>query len=212
MTSAEWEDILPGYSTFYPKNFREVVPFLLASLIYHQPYLLSLQASSPRHPIFLQRVWTSGVLVQLKDMIDAGCNRNPTSKLTATGVPPHLILANSIVDLRHDMGNMKEEIISKLEQLPEALKHTMLENFQIEGTVPITRHEMQDMMKSSIDDLKRTIETSLQSLATRGEEDAPGRTAGAQGRSAIADEAIDYTLWNWKGKFHSVPEGFEFPV
>lgn len=212
MTSAEWEDILPGYSTFYPKNFREVVPFLLASLIYHQPYLLSLQASNPRHPIFLQRVWTSGVLVRLKDMVDAGCNRNPTSKLTATGVPPHLILANSIVDLRHDMGNMKEEIISKLEQLPEALKHTMLENFQIEGTVPITRHEMQDMMKSSIDDLKRTIETSLQSLATRGEEDAPGRTAGAQGRSAIANEAIDYTLWNWKGKFHPVPEGFEFPV
>jgi hypothetical protein len=49
---------------------------------------------------------------------------------------------------------MKEGIIAKLEQLPEALKQSMLENFQIEGTVPITRHEMQEMMRSSIDDLK----------------------------------------------------------
>jgi hypothetical protein len=39
LSTAEWEDILPGYSTFYPLNFREVIPFLLASLVYHVPYL-----------------------------------------------------------------------------------------------------------------------------------------------------------------------------
>jgi hypothetical protein len=39
LSSGEWEDILPGYSTFYPLNFREVIPFLLASFIHHQPYL-----------------------------------------------------------------------------------------------------------------------------------------------------------------------------
>ena len=203
---------MPGYSTFYPKNFREVVPFLLASLIYHQPYLASLRASNPRHPLFLQRVWTSGVLIRLKDTVGAGCNRNPTSKLTATGVPPHLILANSIVDLRHDIGTMKEEIIEKLEQLPDALKHSMLENFQIEGTVPITRHEMQDMMKSSIDDLKRTFETSLNCLANRGQGVAEVATPGAQARPPVANEINNYTLWNWNGRLHPVPEGFEFPV
>ena len=99
-------------------------------------------------------MWTRGVLIRLKDKVGAGCNRNPTSKLTATGVPPHLDLANSIVDLRHDICVIKEEIIAKLEQLPDALKSSMLENFQIEGTVPITRHEMHDMMKGSVDELK----------------------------------------------------------
>ena len=126
-------------------------------------------------------------------MVGAGCNRNPISKLTATGVPPHLILANSMVDLRHDIGVMREEIISKLEQLPEALKHSMLENFQIEGTVPITRHEMQDMMKSSIDDLKRTIETSLLSLSHRGQDEAVLTPAGVNVREARPD-ATNYTL------------------
>ena len=211
LSSDEWEDILPGYSTFYPPNFREVVPFLLASLIYHQQYLAALQTTNSRHPLFLQRVWTSGILVRLKDMVGAGCNRNPISKLTATGVPPHLILANSIVDLKLDIGIMREEIISKLEQLPEALKHSMLENFQIEGTVPITRHEMQDMMKSSIDDLKRTIETSLLSITHRGQDAAVLTPAGVNIREAQPD-ATNYTIWNWKGRLHPVPENFEFPV
>jgi hypothetical protein len=97
----------------------------------------------------------------------AGWNRNPVSKMTATGVPPHLVLANSIVQLQQDMRVMREGIIAKLEQLPEALKQSMLENFQIEGTVPITRHEMEEMMRSSIDDLKKIIENSLQSIALR---------------------------------------------
>lgn len=111
---------------------------------------------------------------------------------------------------------MKEEIIAKLEQLPDALKNSMLENFQIEGTVPITRHEMHDMMKASVDDLKKTIEESLQSLALRGQ-DAPvtgpnTTVSGEGGRAVQSREAIKYTVWNWKGKFHPVPPNFEFPV
>jgi hypothetical protein len=84
-----------------------------------------------------------------------------------TGVPPHLVLANSVAKLQREMVCMKEDIIDKLEHLPEALKQSMLENFQIEGTVPITRHEMQEMMRLSIDDLKNSIENSLNSIASR---------------------------------------------
>ena len=212
LSSAEWEEVLPGYSNFYPPNFREVIPYLLASLVYHQPYLAALKTTNSRHPLFLQRVWTSGILVRLKALVGAGCNRNPISKLSATGVPPHLVLANSIVDLRHDIGIFREEIIAKLEQLPQALKHTMLENFQIEGTVPITRHEMQDMMKSSIDDLKSTIEASLLTLANRDRDAATPTAAVVEERGGLPPLASNYTLWSWKGKLHPVPENFAFPV
>jgi integrase len=209
LSSEEWEDILPGYSTFYPLNFREVIPFLLASLIYHQPYLAIVESSNPRHPLFLQRVWTSGVLLRLKDKVGAGCNRNPVSKMTATGVPPHLVLANSIVQLQQDMGVMRECIIAKLEQLPEALKQSMLENFQIEGTVPITRHEMQEMMRSSIDDLKRTIENSLQTIASRSIPTALIANAPIAGNE---NDVTFYASFKWGGDHHPVPEHFEFPV
>ena len=64
---------------------------------------------------------------------------------------------------------MKDTVVTKLVQLPEALKHTMLDNFQVEGTVPITRQEMQDMMMSTIGDLKTSIETSLQAITLRSQ-------------------------------------------
>ena len=210
LSSEEWEEFLPGYKKFYPSNFREVIPYLLASLIYHQPYLVTLSLSNPGHPLFLQRIWTSGVLVRMKEMVGAGCNRNPVSKMTATGVPPHLVLAHSIVGLQEDVGLIKDCIVAKLEQLPEALKQTMLQNFQIEGTVPITRHEMQEMMRLSISDLKTTIETSLQSIAQRGA--VPPLVTGVIENRAQAPEGFQYAQWNWGGRNHPVPQGFEIPV
>lgn len=93
ITSEGWENILPGYSLFYPMSFREFIPYLLASLVHHRQYLRELQIGHPRHPLFLQYVWTSGILEKVKDSLGAGCNRNPTSKMFSTGVPPHLVLA-----------------------------------------------------------------------------------------------------------------------
>ena len=145
-------------------------------------------------------------------MVGAGCNRNPVtvSKMTATGVPPHLVLAHSIVGLQEDLCLIKESIVEKLEQLPEALKQTMLQNFQIEGTIPITRHEMQEMMRLSISDLKTTIETSLQSIAQRGA--LPPLFTGVIENRAQAQEGFQYAQWNWGGRNHPVPQGFDIPV
>ena len=212
LSAEQWEDILPGYSTFYPSTFREVIPYLLASLVYHQTYLANLQESNPRHPLFLQRVWVSGTLLRLKDKVGAGCNRHPVSKMTATGIPPHLVIANRLVDLQSDLLSMKEQIIHKLEQLPETLKHCMLENFQIDGTVPITRHEMQDMMKASIDDLKCTIETSMRSMSSRDNDASVPVSAGMTVSNNQVSDIANYTSWTWGGQIHPVPEGFNFPV
>lgn len=98
LTTEEWELILPGYSTWYPVNFRHVLPFLLASLIYHRKWI---QETFPAaHPLFNQRVWTSGVLERKADGVLSGCMNNATSGLTATGVPPHLVLANEVTQVR----------------------------------------------------------------------------------------------------------------
>jgi hypothetical protein len=180
-----------------------------------QLHTTGVESSNPRHPLFLQRVWTSGVLLRLKDSVGAGCKRHPISKMTATGVPPHLVLANSIVHLEEDIGVMREVIITKLEQLPEALKQSMLENFQIDGTVPITRHEMHDMMRLSIDDLKKSIETSLNSLVLRGGDSTSGTPVNALvdgGNILQVPDMTHYTTWCWNGDIHPVPEHLEFPV
>lgn len=66
MSMEEWELILPGYSSFYPVSFRKVCPFLLASLVYHMDWLKDNLPTS--YPLFISRVWTSGLLDRLKPL------------------------------------------------------------------------------------------------------------------------------------------------
>ena len=208
LTTAVWDDILPGYTTYYPLNFREVVPYLLASLVYHRSYLLAIQDKHPQHPLFLQRVWTSGILERLQDKVGAGCNRNPVSTMTATGVPPHLVLANQIVDMQKGMDVIRGEVISKLDGLPEALKQSMLQNFNINGTVPITHLQVVEMMEKLQSSIQTTIQAALiqnQSIATSAQVPTDMSSTGSE------TEIPSYRTWTWGSKIHPIPEGFRFP-
>ena len=106
-----------------------MVPYLLASLVYHQSYLLTFQEKHPQHRLFLLREYEPAA--SSRDF-KAGCNRNLVKEMTATIVPPHLVLANQIVDMQKGMDVIRAEIISKLDG------QNMLRNFIINGTVPIT--------------------------------------------------------------------------
>ncbi|KAH9132716.1 hypothetical protein AeRB84_020987 [Aphanomyces euteiches] len=94
LTIAEWEAILPGYRTFYPRGFCSVLPFLLASIVYHAEFLkISLH---PSHPFFLSLLWSSGHLAKLKSQVVTGSMRNATSCMIASGIPPHVALSERI--------------------------------------------------------------------------------------------------------------------
>jgi hypothetical protein len=64
------------------------------------------------HPLFIQRVWTSGIMNRLKDKILSGCGRNDKSKMFATGIPPHILLANELIKLESKLENLKTEVIT----------------------------------------------------------------------------------------------------
>ena len=114
--------------------------------------------------------------------------------MTVTGVPPNLVFANKMVDMQRDMCDMKDQIIAKLEQLPEAMKHSLLANFQINGTVPITRNEMQEVISTSIDSLRGSIESSFQLLSHRNEN--PLVPVEEQNDLTPQNTAV-YTTWGW---------------
>lgn len=86
LSESEWESILPGYTTYYPKVFRPVIPYLLASLVHHRGFLDRTMPSN--HPLRLQRVWTSGILSSLFSRVHTGVGKNPITNLAATGIPP----------------------------------------------------------------------------------------------------------------------------
>lgn len=90
LTTEQWEDILPGYSTYYPACFRCTLNFLLASLCYHEPWLRD--TLPPAHPLRLNRVWTSGILQCLRPKVHCGTFSNDITNLVATGIPPYVII------------------------------------------------------------------------------------------------------------------------
>jgi len=92
LTVEEWAELLPNYSTFYRVNFRVPLTYLLASLVYHQDWMK--ENFAPNHPIFISRIWTSGVVNRLKTKVYTGCLKNDKTCLCATKIPPHVVLQN----------------------------------------------------------------------------------------------------------------------
>ncbi|KAG9407286.1 hypothetical protein AC1031_021909 [Aphanomyces cochlioides] len=117
LSVSEWERILLGYSTWYDERFRPVVPFLLASLVYHQDWIAA--NFPPKHPIFFSSVWTSPLLANVKKVVLDGFLKNSISNLVASGIPPQVALfgrmskvetkLDSIIDMLH---KQQEDVIS----------------------------------------------------------------------------------------------------
>ena len=202
LTVNEWDNILPGYSTFYPALFRPVISFLLASVVHHRNWLITTLPQS--HPLFNTRLWTSGIINRLVPWVLTGSGRNSTSLLTATGIPPHILLANEIAKVDEKLESVKATLIARLETLPEQLKAVMLENFQINGVLPITHSQVVSM----ISNLENTILNAMQQQNQVLIQQQQQSSAQSNDNNNTHD---GFRMWSWKGRFHPVPQDFKFP-
>jgi hypothetical protein len=73
----------------YPELFQGCLPYLLASLAYHHEYLDKTLGHQDR--LRSSRVWTSGLLPNLKNKVILGNGQCEAIGMTATGVPPHIV-------------------------------------------------------------------------------------------------------------------------
>jgi hypothetical protein len=208
LSVSQWEDILPGFTTFYPASFRQVLPYLLAALVFHRKYLV--EHLPCNHPLFLSRLWTSGIMNSLEDKVHIGIMRNSITKMTATGIPPHIILANEIIGVKEEMKTLREEVILKIETIPEAVKLEILKNFEVNGVVPITEEKVETMLSG----LKNLL---LAAIAEQGEMSRKLLTSSQTG--SATDSATNGTGYKirtleeltFDGRIHRVPRDFRFP-
>ena len=82
---------------------------------------------------------------------------NPVTKLCATGVPEYVQLSHDIYSVRNRVAELEVILGGKIDELPEKLKSTMLDNFQVNGAVSITFNQVQGMLN----DLNNTLTTAL---------------------------------------------------
>ena len=80
--------------------------------------------------MFLTRVWANGIIGVLEAKVLSGCGRNPVSQMTATGVPPTLVLANQMEALTEKVSELEESSVKRHEEFVQ----TVTEKFdQIAG-------------------------------------------------------------------------------
>ena len=87
LAQVPWLTVLPIYPRL-PETFKRALPYLLASICYHEPWLrVTLPA---HHPLFNTHLFASGQVDALKRCIVDGCSRCALTGMVATDIPPHL--------------------------------------------------------------------------------------------------------------------------
>ena len=82
LSEAEWEGAFPNYSAV-PATFRQALPFLLASVLYHHDWLN--EHLPANHPLRSSRVWTHPKAQEMRGKVHAGHWQNKETGLGATG-------------------------------------------------------------------------------------------------------------------------------
>eukprot|EP00602_Paraphysomonas_sp_CaronLab_P013122 CAMPEP_0185042226 /NCGR_PEP_ID=MMETSP1103-20130426/42225_1 /TAXON_ID=36769 /ORGANISM="Paraphysomonas bandaiensis, Strain Caron Lab Isolate" /LENGTH=523 /DNA_ID=CAMNT_0027582255 /DNA_START=1070 /DNA_END=2638 /DNA_ORIENTATION=+ len=201
LTLEQWELILPGFATFYPESLRVALPYLLASLVFHKNWLVNNLPSN--HPLFLQRVWTSGILDELQTRVCTGVLRNEESGMVATGIPPHVSVCQRLDRVESRFDTFENKMNSRFDEMPSKISDNLLNNFEINGAIPLTT--------SFIGDAISKLRVELVNDLGGGHR---GREAPFQSSEASRQQGpdIDGMTYPWGGGIHPVPEGFRFPV
>lgn len=199
LTVEEWENILPGFSEFYPQTFRVALPFFLASLAYHRKWMVE---NLPRnHPIFFSRVMTSGTLEELESKVETGLFMNRKTGLKASGVPRDVILAFRMTKMEDRFNTFEETVVNEIRTVPKESAREILKNCEVTGAVPITSSEVTCLL----DGLKTSILGEIRELNARG---AASRSTDnrLRRRDGICEGDCEYI---WGDRRHVVPQGFQ---
>jgi hypothetical protein len=191
----DWELILPGYK-YYPNTFKQVIPYLLASIVHHDEWLRSRLVKE--HPLFSSYLYSSGLINGLKKYILVRSNYCSITKMTATGIPPHLTIAAELNTMMNRIDENKSELLQQYEQLPSLLTNTLMNKFEINGAIPVTREDIHRMME--------TISQQIQSIGTIG-----SNITNTNNNTESNSNNSTYNTWSWGGRLHMVPEGFKLP-
>ena len=229
-----WNNILPDYDN-YPESFKRVVPFLLASLVYHQDWIRS--TFSRKHPIFNQEIFTKtftykhdnvtekiNIMHYFKGKVLLGKGRCDETNLQATGIPDHLIIADQIVTLKNQIEllsktlqqNQEEirkgheliikEILDALSQQPSQLRSMILENFRVENVVPISSRDIERMLNER----DERMFARMISFTEANHSSIIANTIIGSGTDAR--QSFEFSYFTWGGKLRMCPENFEFPL
>ena len=151
-----WSNLLPGYE-HYPACFQGVIPYLFASIVYHEEFLR--QNLDAQHPLFSTTIFTRGYVEKYRNRILVGEWKCEESGMVATGVPHSILIlarmdrcdakqdqhTKKLEQLQTDMANYIDQ---RMSDLPSQVVREILKTVHVEGAVPLTEEGVLKMMGS----------------------------------------------------------------
>jgi hypothetical protein len=132
LSERQWNQVLPSYSSF-PVNFKAVLPYLLASVVFHRDWLnRTLHAN---HPFRMSLLMTSGLIdkLNLGSKVHTGVDRNADTCMKATGIPTVLTLLHPNSLGRESAPFGDEQYEREREQILRELHEQRQHSCRIEG-------------------------------------------------------------------------------
>jgi hypothetical protein len=216
LNSIGWNNICPGHQN-YPECFKLVIPFLFASLLYHHAWLET--TFSPQHPIFQQSYLSNtysidGINQPIKNLqknVLLGINQCLDTNMVATGIPDHLAIAHEVQELKKNitrfeeitLPSMQKFVIEKVDEVPENVKNILLENFSIEGVVPVNMADINRIVSEATSKILDRV-NGLEGSRVQAQNDTNRVIPG------IDEERFQYFIWG--GRFRIIPKEFSFPT
>jgi len=225
-----WNSILPGYNN-HPPSYRRIIPFLLASLVYHH-FTGDLAALyPPDHSIFAQPLFTNQDLLNyLRDKVILVHSYCPDAKMSAQGVPGFITIQREIRQFRKyydetvaiNIGKFSElhaSMVAMFSSLPQQVISLLLERIRVEGAREVTIEDIRALIMETlqspfgpftqISDQLRRMEARMGS-----ESQAAVSSEQQQGNPLQFSTPAGGSFFYWPGidsRFHRVPYGFKFP-
>jgi hypothetical protein len=211
----DWQIIHPCFSRF-PVGFRQVMPMLLASLVYHSQWLQeNLQRT---HPLFLTPLWTQGFIDRFRGVVVVNKLVCPFTGLRATGIPIHMTVMNRVSEMTKEITGVNfqqvhDSIVQRAEALGERLPAHISEhdvrNHGYGQPVPLMEVRLNEMMATFTEQLVNTFQSLLDKLQHNNNNNSA--TVNTNSNIPAPENPALYPMFFWGDKWHPVPENFQFP-
>lgn len=208
-----WTAEFANYKSF-PKSFRQTMPYLLASMVYHYEWLRENLPSL--HPVKNCVAFCSNHLQAWREFVVCGRSVSD-SDMIATGIPPTLIISQevdklmkrvmeleSILEKRND--DLHEYLENTLVRLPASVEERISTRFTINGAIQLTR---EDLERSARDQEERILQRVEMILTQRLVQ--PNAQDDTETTSETTEHAQnDFQLFHYANRFNKVPSDFRF--
>ena len=177
-----------------------VLSFLLAAMVHHYDWILTICQEHPKHPFNSISLFSSPLLAKLKDCLTMELNSHVP---IVTGIPPFVEQLCRINRHEAIAKSIKEDVGNVVEVLEEAVSNAIDKKVKADGGINSSilderLKKLQDLLMQRLDEVGGTM-----------------ASCPVEPEVAITGNQIDIlqrkNTFYYRGKFWCVPESFAFP-